>query len=56
MIFVWKYLIRPLGGAWDIYELLPAFLIAMALNIIVSLLTEKPEASIEKEFEAAARR
>lgn len=53
MIFVWKYLVRPLGGAWDIYELLPAFLIAMALNIIVSLLTEKPDSSIEREFEAA---
>lgn len=56
MIFVWKYLVRPLGGAWDIYELLPAFLIALALNIIVSLLTEKPDASITREFEAAARR
>ena len=56
MIFVWKYLVRPLGGAWDIYELLPAFLIAMALNIIVSLLTEKPDASIEREFEAARQK
>ena len=26
MVFVWKYLVRPLGGALDIYELLPAFL------------------------------
>lgn len=56
MIFVWKYLVRPLGGAWDIYELLPAFLIAMALNIIVSLLTEKPDASIEREFEAVRQK
>lgn len=23
MVFIWKYLVRPLGGAWDIYELLP---------------------------------
>lgn len=56
MIFVWKYLIRPMGGAWDIYELLPAFLIALLFNIIVSLVTEKPDAGIEKEFERAMRR
>lgn len=53
MIFVWKYLVRPMGGAWDIYELLPAFLIALVFNIAVSLLTEKPDASIEAEFEKA---
>lgn len=56
MIFVWKYLVRPMGGALDIYELLPAFLIALAVNIVVSLLTEKPDASIEAEFERALNR
>ena len=56
MIFVWKYLIRPMGGAWDIYELLPAFLIALLFNIIVSLVTEKPDAGIEEEFERAMKR
>ena len=53
MIFVWKYLVRPMGGALDIYELLPAFLIALAFNIAVSLLTERPDASIEAEFDQA---
>ena len=53
MIFVWKYLVRPMGGAWDIYELLPAFLTALVINIAVSLLTEKPDASIEAEFDQA---
>lgn len=56
MIFVWKYLVRPMGGAWDIYELLPAFLVAMLVNVTVSLLTEKPDASIEAEFEKAMNR
>ncbi len=55
MIFVWKYMVRPMGGAWDIYELLPAFLVALALNIAVSLLTGKPDASIEAEFEQAMK-
>lgn len=53
MIFVWKYLVRPMGGVWDIYELLPAFLTALALNIVISLLTEKPDALIEEEFDRA---
>lgn len=53
MIFVWKYLVRPLGGAWNIYELLPAFLVALAAIIIVSLLTPAPEKSILEEFERA---
>ena len=51
MVFVWKYLIRPLGGLLDIYELLPAFLVAVAAIIIVSLLTPKPSEDIVKEFE-----
>lgn len=53
MVFVWKYLVRPLGGAWNIYELLPAFLISLFAIIVVSLLTKAPDESIEKEFEAA---
>lgn len=52
MVFVWKYLVRPLGGAWDIYELLPAFIAALAAIIIVSLLTPAPDEEIVSEFEA----
>ena len=55
MIFVWKYLVRPMGGAWDIYELLPAFLVAITLNVIVSLATKAPEQEIIDEFEKVAR-
>ncbi len=55
MIFVWKYMVRPMGGAWDIYELLPAFLVAIALNVAVSLATPAPEAEIVKEFEQVSR-
>ncbi|MBR0160783.1 MAG: sodium/proline symporter [Oscillospiraceae bacterium] len=52
MIFIWKFLVRPLGGAWDIYELLPAFIVASILIIVVSLATKEPEAEIVKEFES----
>lgn len=52
MVFVWKFAIRPLGGAWDIYELLPAFICACAAIIVVSLLTKAPSEEIVKEFES----
>ena len=51
MVFIWKYLVRPLGGVWNIYELLPAFLVACAAIVIVSLLTPAPEKEITDEFE-----
>ena len=51
MVFVWKYVIRPLGGAWDIYELLPAFICASVAIVLVSLLTKAPEKEIVDEFE-----
>ena len=52
MVFVWKFLVRPLGGAWDLYELLPAFIVALAAIVIVSLLTKAPEQELVEEFEA----
>jgi sodium/proline symporter len=55
MIFVWKYMVRPLGGAWDIYELLPAFIIACVMIVLVSLLTPAPEQGIIDEFDEAAK-
>lgn len=51
MVFVWKYVVRPLGGAWNIYELLPAFLVACVFIVVVSLLTPAPSEEITKEFD-----
>lgn len=51
-IFVWKYVVRPLGGVWNIYELLPAFIVALVFIVVVSLLTPAPEKEITEEFEA----
>ena len=53
-VFVWKYVVRPLGGAWNIYELLPAFIVSLVLIIVVSLVTAAPDKSIQEEFEAAS--
>jgi len=52
MVFVWKFLVRPLGGAWDIYELLPAFIVSLVFTIGVSLCTKAPSDDMVKEFES----
>ena len=44
MIFIWKFGISKLGGAFAIYELLPAFLIALVVNVVVSLATASKKA------------
>ena len=51
MVFIWKLLIRPLGGAWDIYELLPAFLFSCLCIVVASLLTAPPSQEIQWEFD-----
>ena len=51
MIFVWKFMVRPLGGAWNIYELLPAFLVNLVIAIIVSKITTPPEKEIQDTFD-----
>ena len=45
-VFIWKYGIAKLGGGFAIYELLPAFLIALVVNVIVSLCTKAPDIDI----------
>ena len=51
MVFVWKYCVRPLGGVWNVYELLPAFIVAMVVLIAVSLATGEPSKEIQDEFD-----
>ena len=56
MVFVWKLVIRPLGGVWNIYELLPAFIISCIFIVVVSLLTAPPSAEIQEEFDIVAKK
>lgn len=51
MVFVWKFGVARLGGWFAIYELLPAFLIGLLVNVIVSSVTEAPDAEIQATFE-----
>ena len=52
MVFVWKLLLKPLGGVFAVYELLPAFIISSLVIFIVSLVTKKPSEQIEEDFAA----
>ena len=52
MVFIWKLVIKPLGGIFGIYELLPAFIFSALCIVVVSLLTKKPTAEIEADFDA----
>jgi sodium/proline symporter len=53
MVFIWKLIIKPLGGVFGIYELFPAFVVSCIAIVVVSLLTEKPSEEMQKEFELA---
>jgi len=55
MVFVWKFGIANLGGVFAIYELLPAFVLALIVNIVVSKITGEPDKSIQDKFEEVSR-
>ena len=52
MVFIWKLLIKPMGGVLGIYELLPAFIISCIVIVVVSLVTAPPAKEIQDEFDA----
>ena len=51
MVFFWRGVLKPMGGVWGIYELLPAFLFSALVIVVVSLLTRKPSADMDSEFD-----
>ena len=51
MVFIWNLFIKPLGGIFGIYELLPAFVVSLITIAIVSLCTAKPSREISDEFD-----
>ncbi len=55
MVFLWKLVISKLGGAFAIYELLPAFIFSAICIVVVSLLTKAPSKEIMEDFEAAKK-
>ena len=51
MVLIWHNLIKPIGGVFGIYELLPAFLCSCIAIVVVSLLTKEPEQAVLDEFD-----
>ena len=51
MVFIWEYVLTPLGGVFAIYELLPAFIVACLAIVVVSLLTPAPSKEVIEDFE-----
>ena len=51
MVLIWHNLIKPIGGVFAIYELLPAFIVSLLCNVVVSLLTPAPSAEVLYEFD-----
>ena len=51
MVLIWHNLIKPMGGVFGIYELLPAFLCGCIALVVVSLLTKEPEQAVLDEFD-----
>ena len=52
MIFIWKFGIAKIGGAFAIYELLPAFICGAVAMVVVSLLTDSPGKEVEETFDS----
>ena len=50
-VLIWHNFIKPLGGVFAIYELLPAFIISLLFIVVVSLLTPAPSAEVLHEFD-----
>lgn len=55
-VFVWKLVLKPMGGLFGVYELLPAFLVSCIFIYIVSLMTKEPSKEIQDEFELARKK
>ena len=50
-VLIWHNLIKPIGGVFGIYELLPAFLFGCLAIFVVSLITAEPSQEILDEFD-----
>ena len=51
MVLIWHNLIKPMGGVFGIYELLPAFLFSCLAIVVFSLITKEPEQAVLDEFD-----
>jgi sodium/proline symporter len=53
MVIIWKNAVSKLGGFFNVYELLPAFILSSLVILVVSLRTKEPDKTVINEFEMA---
>lgn len=58
MVFFWKLVLKPIGGFFALYELLPSFIVSSLVIVIVSLFTTNRENAsvIDGEFDEAKQK
>src|SRR5699024_9328551 len=53
-VILWIVVISPMGETgsdfWNLYEILPGFIVNLVVTVIVSLFTKKPEQNVEEEL------
>ncbi|MCQ2431001.1 MAG: sodium/proline symporter [Clostridia bacterium] len=54
MVFFWKLVLNGRGGIFDIYCLLPAFIVSAIVIVVVSLCGKKPAGEIAADYDAVA--
>lgn len=55
MVFIWNLLIRPLGGIFNIYELLPAFVLSCIAIVVTSYLTTEESKEVQEDFDLVGK-
>lgn len=50
-VIVYETFLSPIGGFFELYSLLPCFILAGFTIIIVSLCTKEPNESVSEDFE-----
>lgn len=50
-VIVWKAWLSSYGGIFDLYEILPGFIIASLFIVIISFLSKSPSANITHDFD-----
>ena len=50
-VIIWNVFLKPLGGMFAIYELLPGFILALVAIVVVSLMTKEPSKEVLDEFD-----
>lgn len=50
-VIIWSNFVKPLGGWFGVYEILPGFAISLLAIVVVSLLTKEPSKEVTDDFD-----